>query len=170
MSVLFSHRSHETFRSLHIKKFYHGRLAFIKPRSHKATSKRLSFPNIQGISWLLHRPRKEGPSCNIDCKDPVGCRYKIQILILNADEWIYMAVIRYLKRVDGNKVLLCALFQMAIAFTRFNVQSWIWFYYGIKTRMLGHVTALFLMCVASQTLKYTYVIPTYIIFYNCYQI
>lgn len=57
-----------------------------------------------------------------------------------------------------------------IAFTRFNVQSWIWFYYGIKTRMLGHVTALFLMCVASQTLKYTYVIPTDIIFYNCYQI
>lgn len=29
--------------------------------------------------------------------------------------------------------------------------------------MLGHVAALFLMCVASQTLKYTYVIPTYII-------
>lgn len=60
-------------------------------------------------------------------QDPVGCRNKIQNVILNADEWLYMAVIRYLKRVDDNKVLLCALFQMAIAFTRFNVQSWIWF-------------------------------------------
>lgn len=105
-------------------------------------------PTSKGSPDCYTDQETQGPSCNIDCKDPVGYRYKIQILILNADEWIYMAVIRYLKRVDGNKVLLCALFQMAITFTRFNVQSWIWFYYGIKTRMLGHVAALFLMCVA----------------------
>lgn len=53
----------------------------------------------------------------------MGCKNKIQNVILNADECICMAVIRYLKRVDDNKVLLCALFEMAIAFTRFNVQS-----------------------------------------------